>query len=47
MRKPGEIFSEVLAHEVVTDVRENIENKLDLLPYPGEWFAYVTDEGRQ
>jgi len=40
-------FSEVVTHEVVADVRENIENKLDLLPYQGEWFAYVTYEGKK
>lgn len=40
-------FSEVVTHEVVADVRENIENKMDLLPYPGEWFAYVTYEGKK
>lgn len=40
-------FSEVLTHVVVEDVREDTENKLDLLPYPGEWFAYVTYEGRK
>ena len=40
-------FSEVVTHEVVADVRENIENKMDLLPYQGEWFAYVTYEGRK
>lgn len=43
----GKYFSEVLAHEVVADVRENTENKLDLLPYQGEWFAYMTYEGRK
>lgn len=40
-------FPEVFTHEVVADVRENIENKMDLLPYQGEWFAYVTYEGRK
>lgn len=40
-------FQEVFTHEVVADVRENIENKMDLLPYQGEWFAYVTYEGRK
>ncbi len=40
-------FSAVLTHEIVADIRENIENKMDLLPYPGEWFAYVTYEGRK
>ena len=40
-------FPEVFTHEIVADVRENIENKMDLLPYQGEWFAYVTYEGRK
>ena len=40
-------FSEVITHVVAEDVRENVENKLDLLPYQEEWFAYVTYEGRK
>ena len=40
-------FPEVFTHEIVADIRENIENKMDLLPYQGEWFAYVTYEGRK
>ena len=40
-------FSEVATHEVVVDIRENIENQMDLLPYQGEWFAYVTYEGKK
>lgn len=48
MRKiHNEYFTEVVAHEVVVDIRENMENKLDLLPYQGEWFAYVTYEGKK
>ena len=43
----GKHFSEVLTHVIVEDIRENVENKLDLLPYQGEWFAYVTYEGRK
>ena len=43
----GKYFPEVVAHEVVADVRENTENTMDLLPYQGEWFAYVTYEGRK
>ncbi|MBQ8278363.1 MAG: hypothetical protein IJZ23_00805 [Roseburia sp.] len=40
-------FSEVEKHVIVEDIYESKENKLDLLPYPGEWFAYVTYEGRK
>ena len=40
-------FSKVVTHEVVVDIRENIENQMDLLPYQGEWFAYVTYEGKK
>ena len=43
----GKYFPEVVAHEVVADVRENTENTMDLLPYQGEWFAYMTYEGRK
>jgi len=48
MRKShGNYFSELEAHVIVEDIFEAAENKLDLLPFPGEWFAYVTYEGRK
>lgn len=42
-----EHFSKVITHEVVADIHKPIENQLDLLPYQGEWFAYVTYEGKK
>lgn len=40
-------FDEIVADVVVEDIYHKEENKLDLLPYNGEWFAYVTCEGRK
>lgn len=40
-------FNEGKTHIIVEDVYDETENKLDLLPYKGEWFAYMTYEGRK
>jgi len=40
-------FSEVVTHVIVEGIYGEEENKLDLLPYKGEWFSYVTYEGRK
>lgn len=40
-------FEGVEMESVVEDVREPEENLLDLLPYPGEWFAYRIAVGRK
>jgi len=40
-------FPEVVTHVIVEDIYDDEENKLDLLPYKGEWFSYVTYEGRK
>ena len=34
-------FSEADCRIVCEDIKEGTENPLDLLPYPGEWFAYA------
>ena len=34
-------FGSVVSNIIVEDVREPEENKIDLLPYPGEWFAEI------
>ncbi|SFQ41172.1 Ubiquinone/menaquinone biosynthesis C-methylase UbiE [Lachnospiraceae bacterium XBB1006] len=40
-------FDQVEMETIVEDVREPEENVLDLLPYPGEWFAYRIAIGRK
>lgn len=40
-------FPEVLTHVIIEDIYSEEENKLDLLPYKGEWFSCVTCEGRK
>ncbi len=40
-------FCQVTTNVIVEGIYDEEENKLDLLPYKGEWFAYVTCEGRK